>query len=173
MTIKHVIGDATHPREDVPGMKFITHCCNNVGAWGAGFVLALSRRWGTPELMYRRWAQERPAELREAFGKVQVAPVEKDIIVVNIIGQDGVGRRGEAPPIRYDALEIGLQKVQETMEKYNKPTLHIPRIGCGLAGGEWSKVEELIKKTIKFDTYVYTLPHEAKKYGLKEEDVSP
>ena len=82
--IKHVIGDATDPIGG-KGMKFIGHCCNNVGAWGRGFVLALSHRWGMPELMYRRWAQERPEELKESLGKIQVIPVEKEIMVVNII----------------------------------------------------------------------------------------
>jgi len=29
-----------------------------------------------------------------------------------------------------------------------KATVHMPRIGCGLAGGEWSKVEEIINEVM-------------------------
>jgi hypothetical protein len=32
----------------------------------------------------------------------------------------------------------------------------MPRIGCGLAGGEWSKVEEIINRVMPdVDVYVY------------------
>ena len=171
MPIQHVIGDATQPQET--GMKFIAHCCNNLGAWGAGFVLALSRRWGMPELMYRKWAQERPFELRESLGKIQVVPVERDIMVINIIGQDGVGPTNGIPPIRYEAIREGLEKAQTIMEGYaNKtPTLHIPRIGSGLAGGHWEEIEKIIEETIKIPIYVYTLPQEAEKYVMKEDGI--
>lgn len=171
MHIEHLIGDATNPVGD-KGMKFIAHCCNNIGAWGAGFVLALSRRWGMPELMYRKWAQEKPFDMRESLGKVQVIPVERDIMVVNIIGQEGTGFKDGVAPIRYDAIKTGFEKIQEVMEGHSKknPTLHLPRIGAGLAGGDWDKIEEIIKETVKFPVNVYTLPFEASKYGMKNEE---
>jgi len=171
MTLEHLIGDATNPVGD-KGMKFIAHCCNNIGAWGAGFVMALSRRWGMPELMYRKWAQENPAEMRESLGKIQVVPVEKDIMVINIIGQHRIGPDKDGnPPIRYNAIKEGLLKTNEIMDGYSgkNPTLHMPRIGSGLAGGDWDKIEKIIKETVKYKTFVYTLPHEAEKYGMKND----
>ncbi|MEV6001124.1 Appr-1-p processing protein, partial [Streptomyces griseomycini] len=27
------------------GVKVIAHVCNDIGGWGKGFVLAVSRRW--------------------------------------------------------------------------------------------------------------------------------
>lgn len=169
MNINYIIGDVVNPNDDVDGMKFIAHCCNNVGAWGKGVVLAISKRWGMPELIYRRWAQQKPFELREGLGIIQVVPVERDIMVVNIIGQEGIGFSNGNPPVRYDAIKIGLQKTQKCMEEYeNKsPSLHLPRIGAGLAGGDWNEIEKIIKETIKYPVYVYTLPHEAEKYGMK------
>lgn len=169
MSIDYVIGDATHPLEGEKGMKFIVHCCNNVGAWGAGFVKSLSKRWSMPELIYRKWAQERPFDLSQSLGKIQTIPVEKNIMVFNIIGQSGVGPdKDGVQPIRYDAIEEGLNKAQAFMEGYeNKnPTLHMPRIGAGLAGGDWSEIEKIIERTIKFPTIVYTLPQEKEKYGM-------
>jgi hypothetical protein len=41
--------------EELPGIteaavkKLICHICNDLGGWGKGFVLALSRRWEGPE----------------------------------------------------------------------------------------------------------------------------
>lgn len=35
-------GDATCPQ--AKGVKIICHVCNDIGGWGKGFVLALSKR---------------------------------------------------------------------------------------------------------------------------------
>jgi hypothetical protein len=42
MQIQYIAGDATAPIGD--GNKIIAHVCNDIGAWGAGFVLAISKR---------------------------------------------------------------------------------------------------------------------------------
>ena len=52
-TIDYVKGDATSPVGS--GTKIICHVCNDVGGWGRGFVVALSRRWSAPEARYREW----------------------------------------------------------------------------------------------------------------------
>ena len=49
--INYLVGDATRPVGE--GVKLIIHCCNDIGAWGAGFVVALSKRWEGPEKCYR------------------------------------------------------------------------------------------------------------------------
>jgi O-acetyl-ADP-ribose deacetylase (regulator of RNase III) len=45
--IKYIKGDATNPVSE--GEKIICHICNDIGRWGKGFVLAISRRWKEPE----------------------------------------------------------------------------------------------------------------------------
>jgi len=165
--INYVIGDATHPVGD--GIKFIAHCSNNIGAWGAGFVIALSKRWGMPELIYRKFAEENPEELKESLGKIQTIPVEKDIIVVNIIGQEGIGFSNGNPPIRYDAIRKGFSQLNEDMKGYKNPSLHLPRIGAGLAGGDWQVIEKIILDEMTVSVTVYTLPNEAEKYGLGDD----
>ncbi len=72
MGIVYVVGDATRPSGD--GARIIVHVCNDVGGWGKGFVLAVSRRWPEPEREYRRWYRERgPDEF--ALGRVQFVQV--------------------------------------------------------------------------------------------------
>lgn len=51
--LTYLKGDATAP--SYKGMKIIVHICNDVGAWGKGFVLAVSKRWKDPEIEYRKW----------------------------------------------------------------------------------------------------------------------
>jgi len=79
---------------------------------------------------------------------VQFVQVEKDIYVANLIGQrDIVPDANGQPPIRYKAVEEGLEKIALTAAKKNA-SIHMPRIGCGLAGGQWRLIEPLIKQKL-------------------------
>jgi O-acetyl-ADP-ribose deacetylase (regulator of RNase III) len=137
--IHYTKGDATQPR--VAGGKIIVHVCNDIGGWGRGFVLALSARWPEPEQAYRKWFR---SQENFALGEAQFVPVAEDTWVANMIGQraikkDALGR----PPVRYEAIATALEKVARfALEK--KASVHMPRIGCGLAGGVWEQMEPLI-----------------------------
>lgn len=144
MSIVYKKGDATRPVGE--GEKIIIHVCNDSGAWGAGFVLALSRRWATPEEEYRKWANKcKPYRL--PLGEVQFVRVEWEILVANIIGQRGVGYQDGKPPIRYRAIQDGLETVAERALQ-SKASVHGPRLGAGLAGGSWEFIEELLEQEL-------------------------
>jgi len=51
--IAYVVGDATRPEGQGP--RVIVHVCNDIGGWGRGFVLALSRAYPEAERRYRAW----------------------------------------------------------------------------------------------------------------------
>jgi O-acetyl-ADP-ribose deacetylase (regulator of RNase III) len=142
--ITYLKGDATCPQ--AKGVKLICHVCNDCGAWGKGFVLALSRRWEAPEEQYRAWYAGRVGE-GFALGEVQFVQVEPWVWVANMVGQHGIKRGSSGPPIRYDALARCLAKVAEKALELGA-SVHVPRIGCGLAGGDWSKVEPLIQEEL-------------------------
>lgn len=139
--IIYLKGDATEPIGI--GHKVIAHVCNDVGGWGAGFVLALSRKWKEPEIAYRNAIKE-----RAILGDCNLVCVEKDIFVANMIAQAGYVSRNNPVAIRYNALEICFERIINTIEnsKIKDISIHMPRIGCGLAGGSWDKIEPIIKK---------------------------
>lgn len=142
--IDYRVGDATRP---IGGdIKIIVHVCNDVGAWGRGFVVALSKRWSEPERMYRAWHR---GDLGSPFelGEVQFVKVSFDIVVANMIGQHSIRSIGTLPPIRYDAIRSGLKHVAHHAQA-TAASIHMPRIGCGLAGGTWSVVERLITEEL-------------------------
>ncbi|MFJ5832567.1 hypothetical protein [Streptomyces sp. NPDC093089] len=58
--ITYVRGDATAPHGK--GVKIVAHVCNDLGGWGKGFVVAVSRRWPEPE--GGSWAKVEPLVLR-------------------------------------------------------------------------------------------------------------
>lgn len=150
--IIYVKGDATKPQAE--GYKIITHICNDIGGWGKGFVLALSKRWQAPEKQYREWYR---AQDDFALGRVQFVAVENEISVANMIAQHGIKRSALGVPIRYEALDACLQIVAEKALSQSA-SVHMPRIGCGLAGGKWEQVEEIIQRRLcqnDIAVYVY------------------
>ena len=153
--ITYLKGDATVPQ--AKGSKLIAHVVNDLGGWGKGFVLAISRRWPEPEQAYRRWHAER-ARNDFALGAIQVVRVRPDIHVVNMLAQRGIRTGSKGPPIRYEALAEGLRKLRGVAEE-NRASVHMPRIGCGLAGGKWEKVEPLIEEAL-LDRPVFVYDYE-------------
>lgn len=161
--IRYVVGDATRPEGNGP--KVIVHVCNNIGAWGAGFVKALSARWPEPERQYRQWMASIPVEVSRlrVLGAWRSVLVEENprIWVVNLIGQEGIGRSVSGiPPVRYDAIERGLKSIGVHYEGLGI-SVHMPRIGCGLAGGKWEEIEPIIQRTLVargIPVTVYDLP---------------
>jgi O-acetyl-ADP-ribose deacetylase (regulator of RNase III) len=142
--INYIKGDATCPQ--AKGIKIIFHICNDIGGWGKGFDLAVSRRWKQPEAEYRAW---HAAGTHGGFclGAVQFVEVESDIWVANMVGQQGIKRSNSGPPIRYEAVATCLRQVAVKVRELGA-SVHMPRIGCGLAGGEWSKMEPLIAEQL-------------------------
>jgi O-acetyl-ADP-ribose deacetylase (regulator of RNase III) len=143
MEINFAKGDATQPKSE--GNKIIVHICNDIGGWEKGFVVAISKRWTEPEKKYREWFK---SQANFKLGEVQFVQVENDTWVANMIGQHKINKdeHGNAP-IRYDAVAKGLLAVG-TFAKEKNASVHMPRIGCGLAGGTWDKIEPLIQSGI-------------------------
>lgn len=150
--ITYLEGDATNPIGS--GLKIIIHCVNNEGKWGAGFVTALSKRWEEPESAYRKLFDLNSEQFYKMLGAVQLVPVENDIIVANIFGQNGTRSPNNPTPINYDALACGIRAVGEYAWFHNA-TIHGPRLGCSLAGGSWEIVERILKKEIPEGRNVY------------------
>ena len=163
MKINYIVGDATAPIGT--GTKMIVHCCNNQGGWGSGFVVSLSRRWDAPEQAYRLWSENPNASVKGIhhingglfeLGQIQIVKVESDIMVVNMIGQHRTGSRTiagiEIQPVDYRSIREGFARIKGFYTAWagEKPlSLHMPRLGCGLAGGSWTEIEKILNEVFK------------------------
>ncbi|HEY8097174.1 MAG TPA: hypothetical protein VIE65_13910 [Methylobacter sp.] len=143
MPISYVQGDATLPIGN--GEKCIIHIVNDAGRWGRGFVLSLSSRWPRLRSEYINWSLQKDFQL----GAVSYSEAEPGIYVAHMIAQQGIRTTGGRPPIRYDSLELCLRRVA-SMAQSMKWSIHMPRIGCGLAGGKWNVVEPLVISALGF-----------------------
>ncbi|MDA0657957.1 MAG: macro domain-containing protein [Planctomycetota bacterium] len=142
--ITYLTGDATNPTTSGP--RIIGHICNDIGGWGKGFVLAISNRWSEPESKYREWYAERESN-DFALGSVQFVSVAANLWVANMIAQHKIQRGNDGtPPIRYDAVGSCLAQLALFAAEHHA-SVHMPRIGCGLAGGKWDEIEPLIDRT--------------------------
>jgi O-acetyl-ADP-ribose deacetylase (regulator of RNase III) len=157
VSVRYRRGDATAP--DGGENRIIAHVCNDIGAWGRGFVLALSRRGPEPEAAYKAWYRDRAGN-DFALGAVQLVPVQPRLWVANMVGQHGIRRSGGQPPIRYEAVDEALGTLAEHALRLDA-SVHMPRIGAGLAGGDWTRIESLIADRLcvrGVDVTVYDLP---------------
>jgi O-acetyl-ADP-ribose deacetylase (regulator of RNase III) len=155
--ISYTVGDATQPQGSGP--RIIVHVCNDVGGWGRGFVLALSRRWPAAEHRYRAWHRGEDS-IPFALGQVQFVEVEPQLWVANLIGQHDIRAHRGVPPVRYEAIHEGLQRIA-AFAQTQRATVHMPRIGAGLAGGRWEELEPIIRETLAaqgITVTVYDLP---------------
>jgi len=160
MTWKYVIGDAVYPEG---GAGWIVHVCNDVGAWGAGFSGALSDRWVNVKRIFQS------AVPRLTLGCVQEVPLSQHLGLFNMVAQRGLRSHYNKIPLQYDALETCLLEVKRRILHYTRlypqfcttaHKIHMPRIGCGLAGGNWAEVSAVIERAwadAPFTVTVYDL----------------
>jgi O-acetyl-ADP-ribose deacetylase (regulator of RNase III) len=162
--IHYRVGDATDLDVHDRDQKVLAHICNDRGGWARGFVLAVSKRWMDPEEEYRAWAQQEPGMPEFGLGRVQLVRVSPWICVANMVAQRGYATKNRPRPLEYDALRECLRVLAYEIRlgpgaRFDRVTIHMPRIGTGLAGGSWDQIEPLILAELAdYDVHVYDLP---------------
>ena len=69
------------------------------------------------------------------------------VTIVNIYGQFGYGnRKFGKPDIDYEALRSGLQLMKD---KFSGKKFGLPKIGSGLASGNWNIIEKIIEDVFR------------------------
>lgn len=160
--IKYVQGDAVWD----PKSGIIAHVVNNRGGWGAGFVVALSKRWSQPESEYRRVTSVNVTSAieKERLGKIQPVVVPSGHVIMNMCAQDGFTAAAQdgfgdgilrTVALDYDALDLCLEKLGNYARENDMP-VHLPRIGSGLGGGHWPTILAHIEANLKgVDVTIY------------------
>lgn len=127
-------------QDDITKMPsgLIVHQVNCKGVMGAGVALSIASRWPIVRTMYLQ--AHKAGELK--LGNVIIVPINNKLAVANVCGQENYGKDGKQYT-DYAALHDGLSIVAKTGQKYER--VYIPyMMGCGLAGGDWSIVSNMI-----------------------------
>lgn len=145
--ISYQQGDATKP---VSQRVIIAHVANNLGKWGKGFVLPLGKAYPDAEKQYKQWFKDNqpyPFEL----GRNQYIQVKENVFVANMVAQDGIMTRATEKDkkvyLDYDALQQCLDHLRAFAVAENMP-VQMPRIGAGLGGGDWTRIEQMIESSL-------------------------
>ena len=111
--------------------------------------------WGDDEWIKRKYPEVydkykiacSTIEPENLLGKIQLIKTYDGKIVCNLFGQLNYGRNKVQTD--YEAITICFDKIYK-YAKLNNLTVAIPyNIGCGLAGGKWTRVLNIILKRFK------------------------
>jgi len=121
----------------------ICHACNTLNVFGAGLAKQIKSKY--PEA----YAVDCDAYKKEInrLGNISFAETLDNKVIVNIYGQESIGR--DSRKINYEALAQGFEKVKSFCdERFNNHHLVLGfpyLLGCGLAGGSFKIVNAMIE----------------------------
>jgi len=113
--------------------------------------MALSNKWPEPMELYN--------SMDQSLGNIGIVKVADDLYVCNMVAQNGINSYGSEFKRRvdYDALKKCLDKVNKYASDHDME-VHMPKIGAGLAGGDWDIIEGIIESSLDdINVVVYEL----------------
>lgn len=129
--------------EDILNCKenIIVHQTNCLGVMGKGLAQQIKQKY--PEVFngYYHYCKTNTAE--SIFGTSLICEANDGKYIANLFGQLSYGKDLQTD---YDKFKTALQEIH-TFAKENKLSVAIPyKIGCGLAGGDWNTVYDIISE---------------------------
>ncbi|MBO3795697.1 Appr-1-p processing protein [Bacillus subtilis] len=153
--IKIVKGNILDASEDI-----IVQQVNCKGVMGAGLAKAILNKYPNVKKEYqsfRNFHLNKGLTDKDLLGLVNYVRVSDVKVIANIFGQVNIkkNRFDNTVYTKTDALTRGLKEVKELSKQLNKSVAIPYGIGCGLAGGDWNIISELIESI--FSDYKVTI----------------
>lgn len=149
-------GNALEPQGS--DRKIVCQLVNDRAAkWGGGIARKAGRKYPEAERNFSDTLLTIPNSRR--LGEVIFSRATDEVTIASLIAQEGFGP-SPLPRIRYAALAKGLEVVAKKAIATNA-SIHMPRLGTGAAGGEWTVIEEIIDDVMVrngLSVTVYDLP---------------
>ena len=134
--IKYKQGDLLDVTEGV-----ILHGCNAQGVMGSGVALSIKHKYPTAFELYKTF--ERLQGLKT--GMIIPVKVSSTLHVVSLITQTYYGRDPTIRYVSYTAIRVCFEKLHKLF--LTEIPFHFPKIGAGLANGDWQVIQEIITET--------------------------
>lgn len=125
----------------------IAHGCNCHSTMGAGIAPQMAKAFSCD-----RFEMERLGITISKLGNIDYQHFlieEKELAVVNAYTQYNYGRNhtdGDAKPLSYEALTLCMKKINLI---FSGKHIGLPKIGAGLAGGDWDKIKAIIQRELR------------------------
>lgn len=145
--VKYIKGDLFDTDADI-----IAHGCNCRGGYGSGVAGIMAKKYPKARHYYLDKFEEEGWQL----GDVQFVRQWNDKIIANCATQDAYYPR-DRRHADYDAIRLCMMKVKDyAMDK--GLTIAAPKIGAGLAGGDWDVIEKIMEEVFSdYDITIYYL----------------
>lgn len=135
--IKVVEGNILDAKEDIIG-----HQVNCMGVMGSGLAKQIKDKYKNVYKRYKEHCKERDYDGFHLLGHNLLVEIDGGRYVSNLFGQRGYGK--DKKQTDYVSLRLALIRLEKTARK-NGLTVSLPYgLGCGLAGGDWDTVYEII-----------------------------
>lgn len=150
--MKNIRGNITTVTQGI-----IVHQVNAQGVMGSGVAKAIKDKW--PEV-YKEYRLQY-IEGRLNLGSMHLVPIHykppRGLKVCNLVGQEFYGTNKQHTD--YYALRLGLRQLREYMDQHYmlSSDIHHPLIGCGLGGGNWYTVKQIIEEEIGPNTNLWLI----------------
>lgn len=140
----------------------ITHGCNCLSNMGAGIAPQMAKAFGVDKFWMESWGptisklgcidyetfvigENAIWSIEDADNKLN----EPELIVVNSYTQFRYGKNhtdGVSKPLDYEALTLCMRKINQ---EFSGKHIGLPKIGAGLAGGDWNRIKKIIQTELK------------------------
>lgn len=120
----------------------ILHGCNTKGVMGAGVAKQIAVKYPdvySEYVRYCRWD--------DILGEALFVKVSPTLVIGNLFTQDSFGRDPRIRYVSYDAVDNAFKRISYLEEPDTE--IHFPKIGAGLANGEWSVIQSIIEHRLK------------------------
>lgn len=145
--VKYVQGDLFDS-----GADLIAHGCNCRGGFGSGVAYTMAQKYPKARWYYLDKFDEDGWHL----GEVQFVHMSNGKWVANCATQDAFMPRGKCHA-DYGAIRTAMGLVKD-FAKGKSLSLAMPKIGAGLAGGDWNTIEAILNEVFSdYDITVYYL----------------
>jgi len=140
----------------------IAHGCNCLSTMGAGIAPQMAKAFGADKFEMEMWGPTieklgnidyRTLVLGEhaiwSLDEAKNNRNEPELTVVNAYTQNMYGRNhsdGVLVPFDYEAFTICMRKMNHVFKGKH---IGLPKIGAGLAGGNWNRIFEIIKYSLR------------------------
>ena len=137
-------GSATSIPNNGKGI-IIGHVVNSIGAWGAGFVLAVNKLSHAARRAYQELAVDHTSNI--PLGITQFVEVKPNVFISNMVAQRGIkARNSNECLVSYDELEKCLHTTLKRASQLGFDVNFPAGMGSGLAGGDKTQIVTLIEK---------------------------
>jgi O-acetyl-ADP-ribose deacetylase (regulator of RNase III) len=140
----------------------IVHGCNCHSTMGAGIAPQMAKAFGCDRFSMELWGSDvnklgnidyQTFVLGEntifSLEDLKNNRNEPELTVVNAYTQFNYGRNhadGDARPFDYEAFTVCMRKLNMI---FPRKRIGMPKIGSGLAGGDWNRIEKIIYTELK------------------------